>query len=62
MSTAHKIEPTLPAGNTSYDPSQAKFEVAYNNTRVQAVLGVKFRSMEETTKDTLEDFKAHGWL
>ncbi|OJT09208.1 hypothetical protein TRAPUB_14345 [Trametes pubescens] len=62
LTAAHKIEPTLPAGNTSYDPSQAKFEIAYDNTRAKTVLGIKFRTMAETTKDTLEDFKARGWL
>ncbi len=62
MSAAHKIEPTLSAGNTSYDPSKAKFASKFDNTRAKTVLGIKFRTVEETTKDTLEDFKARGWL
>ncbi|EIW55904.1 NAD-P-binding protein [Trametes versicolor FP-101664 SS1] len=62
VSVAHKIEPTLSAGNTSYDPSKVKFPTTYDNTRAKTVLGIKFRTVADTTKDTIEDFKARGWL
>lgn len=62
MSVAHKIEPTLSAGNTSYDPSKVKFPTTYDNTRAKTVLGIKFRTVADTTKDTIEDFKVRGWL
>ncbi|KAI0827004.1 NAD-P-binding protein [Trametes gibbosa] len=62
VNAAHKIEPSLPAGNTSYDRSKAIFPSTYDHSRAITTLGLKFRTIAETTKDTLEDFKARGWL
>ncbi|KAI0325808.1 NAD-P-binding protein [Cubamyces sp. BRFM 1775] len=62
VSAAHRAIDSIPAGNTSYDPSQAKQVLAYDNRKAIAILGIKFRSLEETTKDTVEDFKVRGWL
>ncbi|KAH9896685.1 NAD(P)-binding protein [Cubamyces lactineus] len=59
---AHKWDSKLPAGNTSYDPSKAVHLIRYSPEKERRLLGIKFKSLEETTKDTLEDFKARGWL
>ncbi|KAH9855687.1 NAD-P-binding protein [Lenzites betulinus] len=61
VNAAHEFEPSIPA-NPSYDRSKADFPLTYDNTKARTVLGIKFRTIEETTKDTLEDLKAHGWL
>lgn len=39
-----------------------KWNIEYTNSKAQDVLGLKFRSKEETTKDTVEDYKARGWI
>ena len=62
VSAAHRFSDKLPAGNTSYDPSQAKHILQYNNSKGISVLGMTYRSLEECTTDTLEDFKARGFL
>ena len=62
VSAAHKVIDSIPAGNMSYDPSQAKQVLTYDNRKAIAILGIKFRSLEETAKDTVEDFKVRGWL
>ncbi|KAI0635009.1 NAD-P-binding protein [Trametes polyzona] len=62
VSAAHKFEPSLPEGDTSCDPSKAKHASVYKNDKAIKTLGIKFRTVEETTKDTLADFKARGWL
>ncbi|OSD07837.1 NAD-P-binding protein [Trametes coccinea BRFM310] len=62
VSAAHRLDSRLPAGNTSYDPTKAVHLVQYSSDKERRLLGIKFRSIEETTKDTLEDFKARGWL
>ena len=63
MSAGHRLFPDkIRAGNTSYDPATATFMLAYVPDKQRKLLGVQFRSLEETTKDTLEDFKAKGWL
>ena len=62
VSFAHQWDSKLAAGNTSYDPSKAVHYIVYAPEKQQKLLGIKFRTLEQTTKDTLEDFKARGWL
>ncbi|TBU27343.1 NAD(P)-binding protein [Dichomitus squalens] len=62
VSAAHRWSDKLPAGNTSYDPSKAVHVLRYDNRKGIATLGVRYRSIEEVTRDSLEDFKARGWL
>ena len=54
--------PKLPAGNTSYDPSKAVHMLSYDTSKQRKLFGIKFYTVEESTKDTLDDFKARGWL
>ncbi|RPD65277.1 NAD(P)-binding protein [Lentinus tigrinus ALCF2SS1-7] len=62
VSAAHKYYSSLPAGNTEYDPAKATHFLRYAPEKQQRLLGIKFKTVEETTKDTLDDFKARGWL
>ncbi|KAI0367236.1 NAD-P-binding protein [Pilatotrama ljubarskyi] len=62
VSIAHRVAESIPEGNTSYDASKAKHAVVYNNFKGISTLGIKYRTLEETTKDSIEDFKARGWL
>ena len=62
VSAAHRLMPSIPAGNASYDPSKAQHLLRYNNQKGVAVLGMKYREVDELTKDTLDDFKTRGWL
>lgn len=55
------IYPDLPKGNTSYKKSDAVHLVSYDTEKKDRILQIKARTMEETTKDTLEDFKKRGW-
>ena len=45
----------------SYDPS-AEYISQKNTKKAREVLGLTYRSMEETTRDVLEEWKEHGWL
>ena len=62
MTAAHKLEPALPAGNTSYNPATAVYHTCFDNTKSLRVLGIEYRGIEETTKDCIALFKALGWL
>ena len=62
VNAAHKYYPSLPAGNTEYDPAKATHLVQYAQEKQERLLGIKFKTLEETTKDSLDDFKARGWL
>ncbi|KAF9813504.1 hypothetical protein IEO21_05541 [Rhodonia placenta] len=57
-----KIGAVIPAGNTSYDPAKATHLIMYDASKAPKVLGIKYRSIDETTRDILEDYKARGWV
>lgn len=46
----------------SFDPTKAPAAVTYNAEKGSRILGIRYRTVEETAKDTVEDFKAKGWL
>ena len=62
VNVAHRLHPNLPAGNLSYDPATAVYPNSYSPDKERKVLGIKFKTLEETTKDALDNFKARGWL
>ena len=41
---------------------KAVHAIQYDNSRGITTLGVKYRGIDEVTRDSLEDFKARGWL
>ncbi|RPD65288.1 NAD(P)-binding protein [Lentinus tigrinus ALCF2SS1-7] len=59
---AHKFSEKLPAGVSSFDPSKATHLLQYDNSKGIKILGLKYRSIDEVTKDSLEDFKTRGWI
>lgn len=53
----------IPAGEAeAYDPAKIVQLVSYNAEKSQRILGIRYRTLEETSKDVIEDFKARGWL
>ncbi|KAI1794357.1 NAD(P)-binding protein [Ganoderma leucocontextum] len=50
VNVAHRLYPSQPAGNPSDD----------STTAVHLLLVVKFKTLKETAKDTLDDFQARG--
>ncbi|KAI0690651.1 NAD(P)-binding protein [Cerioporus squamosus] len=62
VNVAHRLYSKLPAGNTSYDPAKAVHLLNYDTSKERKLFGIKFRTMEETTKDTIEDFVKRGWI
>ena len=61
MAAAHKIDPSLSAGNTAHEPATAVYRVRYDVSKAAKILGIKYISLEQTTKDTLAQFKEKGW-
>ncbi|KAI6044390.1 D-lactaldehyde dehydrogenase [Pisolithus marmoratus] len=50
----------LPKGNPGVG-SQRPCRYDFDNTKSQRVLGMKYRSMAEMTRDTFADYEARGW-
>ncbi|KAF9813505.1 hypothetical protein IEO21_05542 [Rhodonia placenta] len=51
-----------PVSDDSYEPSKAVHHILYDTTKAAKLLGLKYRSIKESTRDSIEDFKARGWL
>ena len=52
----------LSKGASNYDPSKVIHNVDYSSEKRERILGIKVRSMEESTRDMLAGFKARGWI
>lgn len=62
MAAAHKIDPSLPTGNTAYDPKTTVYHTCFDSSKSKRVLGLEYRTIEETTRDSLAQFKQKGWM
>ncbi|KAF8880900.1 hypothetical protein CPB84DRAFT_1792190 [Gymnopilus junonius] len=51
----------LPTGIPELFNSETVYNVVYDKSKEEKILGIKFHTKEETTKDTLEDFARRGW-
>ncbi|TFK81176.1 NAD(P)-binding protein [Polyporus arcularius HHB13444] len=62
VSIAHRLHPQLHAGNTEYNPAKAVHYTNYVTDKQRKLLPIKYRTIEELTGDTLENFQARGWF
>ena len=62
VSVAHRLYPKLPAGTTSYDPSKAVHFISYDTSKERKLFSIKFHTIEESTKDMLDEFTKRGWI
>ncbi|KAI9058008.1 D-lactaldehyde dehydrogenase [Trametes sanguinea] len=63
IDVARKYTDKIPRGRPeAYDPSKVVFQIKYNSEKSRRILGVQYRSIEDTVKDTIEDYKTKGWL
>jgi len=51
----------LQRGFPEINQGEPVYTLTYNKSKEAAVLGMKFKTKLETTKDTLEDFARRGW-
>ena len=50
----YKGDPHLLEGERTY-------RVTYDTSKEERILGIKYRTMADTTRDTLEDIARRGW-
>ena len=62
VNAARKYSDKIPEGDSNYRPEEAVYPSRYLADKSIKLLGLTYRSLEEVTKDSLEDFKARGWL
>ncbi|KAH9946470.1 NAD-P-binding protein [Amylocystis lapponica] len=57
---ARKFSKDLPAVDEAYNPAEVRHLIKYNTTKADRILGIKYRSMGESARDLLLDFKKKG--
>lgn len=62
VDVAHRWDEKLPAGDASFKEDGVVYSVEYSTEKSQRLLGMRYRTLEETTKDTLEDYRVRGFL
>ncbi|CCM04250.1 uncharacterized protein FIBRA_06417 [Fibroporia radiculosa] len=62
ITAAHKVDAQLPAGDESYDPTSVTHMIQFDTSKATRIFGLKLRTLEESTRDMIEDFKARGWI
>jgi len=62
LNSARKFYSEVPEGDKSYDPKTTTYMIRYNTAKAAKVLGIKYITMDECSRDSVEDFKAKGWV
>lgn len=60
LNSPPKLSTTLPVGVRGAGKT-AKHLTFYDTAKADRILGLKYRTIAETTKDTLADYEARGW-
>ena len=61
VTAAHECDPSLPAGDTSYNPYTATYLAQYDNSKSKRILGFEYIDIKQATIDMLEQVKEKGW-
>ncbi|CDO69082.1 hypothetical protein BN946_scf184992.g31 [Trametes cinnabarina] len=60
---ARKYTDKIPPGHPeAYDPSKVVLPIRYDDEKSRKILDVQYRPIEDTVRDTIEDYKYKGWL
>ncbi|RPD79310.1 NAD(P)-binding protein [Lentinus tigrinus ALCF2SS1-7] len=62
VNAARKFSDKIPAGDPDYNPDEAFFPARFIADKSIRILGMNYRTMDELSKDSLEDFVTRGWL
>ncbi|KAK7692465.1 hypothetical protein QCA50_004090 [Cerrena zonata] len=61
VNAARKSSSSISAGNTAYKAADTIYPIDINPAKSVELLGMKYRTMDETARDILEDFAKKGW-
>ncbi|KAH9838563.1 uncharacterized protein C8Q71DRAFT_704621 [Rhodofomes roseus] len=62
LNAARKFYTNVPVGDESYDPATATHLVTFDTSKADRLLGLKYFTIEESTRDIIEQGKAKGWI
>ncbi|KAI0716138.1 NAD(P)-binding protein [Cerioporus squamosus] len=62
VDAARRVTDKIPAGEPSYKKEKIVYSTVYNTEKSRKVLGLSYRSLEETAEDTIRDLESRGWV
>lgn len=62
VNAARKFGADVPEGDTSYDAATTVHLTRYDVSKAARIFGIKYHTMDETTKDIVADLKSRGWI
>ncbi|OSX58892.1 hypothetical protein POSPLADRAFT_1059984 [Postia placenta MAD-698-R-SB12] len=62
VNASRKAGADVAPGDTTYDPKTTTHLTVYDVSKSSKIFGFKYRTMDETTRDILADFKSRGWV
>ncbi|KAH9916175.1 uncharacterized protein B0H18DRAFT_1107716 [Fomitopsis serialis] len=62
LNAARKFYPNVPVGDETYDPATTTHLTTFDTSKADRLLGQKYLTLEESTRDILEQFKSKGWI
>jgi len=62
VNAVRKSGADAPLGDESYDPAKAIHRFPSDNAKAIKILGIRYRSLEESAADVVKDFSARGWI
>ncbi|KZT73630.1 NAD(P)-binding protein [Daedalea quercina L-15889] len=62
LNAARKYYPQVPVGDETYHPATATHLTTFDTSKADRLLGVKYRTLEDSTRDIIEQFKGKGWI
>lgn len=57
LSPSPYVSHTLPKGT----PGSVRRPITFETSKEKRIFGIKFKTMEETARDTLSDYEHRGW-
>ncbi|CCL99694.1 uncharacterized protein FIBRA_01715 [Fibroporia radiculosa] len=57
----HNVEVPV-AGDASFDPTKAAHHTLYDGSKANRLLGIRYRTLKETTRDLVEDWRMREWI
>ncbi|PIL27409.1 hypothetical protein GSI_10557 [Ganoderma sinense ZZ0214-1] len=62
INAARRYSDKIPPGDVSHKPEDVFYPNTYITEKSTRLLGIQYRTADELVRDSVEDFKAWGWL
>ena len=60
--TAHAVDEKIQVSKNDFDPANPSYEYRFDTSKATKIFGITYRTMEQTTRDVIAQFKEKGWF